>query len=280
MIHVGKQSLGFTILEVMIVLASTGALLTIALTMIGGQISKTNLNQSRRSTLIGFQDIMNQVTTGSYVFSKDIQCTGNPLFISTVAGTGVQGGNKGCIFLGKAIYITSDISSKNATSYSVYNIVGNQCLSSSGACVPTESLAKSNPVLITKTSDVVINQLAKPVTIKSISDTNSPSPANFYCGVGFIATSSNSSGGSQFGLYGIGDKSNSGNPTTCATPTGVLYSSSLIGIDDTRIVSQINVCLYSGTQGVQLEISSSNSSSSSNNNLQGQSLTAKLGAAC
>ncbi len=278
MIHVGKQSLGFTILEVMIVLASTGALLTIALTMIGGQISKTNLNQSRRSTLIGFQDIMNQVTTGSYVFSKDINCTGNPPKISTVAGTGVQGGNNGCIFLGKAIYITSDISSKNATSYSVYNIVGNQCLSATVVCVPTESLATSNPVLITKTSDVATNQLAKPVTIKSISDTNSP--ANFYCGVGFIATSSNSSGGSQFGLYGIGDKLNGSNPTTCATPTGALYSSSVIGIDDTRIVSKINVCLYSGTKGVQLEISSSNSISSSNNNLQGQSLTAKLGAAC
>ena len=246
---------GFTIIEVMIVLASSGTLLLVALLMIGGQVNKANFLQGQRSIQLDFQNLINQVTSGNFIFPGDISCSANASTgaIAVSSSSSTQGHNVGCIFIGKAIYATTQYSPK---SYSIYNVVGQQCFGALNPCTGPINLYQSAPVLITQPSDVSKQTLEGGMTIKSI---YVPNTGNDYCGIG----------------------------TTGLPPCDLnkpIISTTAIPSDtdpnmlDSHLVDSIDICLQSGSSTRNLVLTTG-SSASTGSGVQGNGLITYLGSA-
>ena len=280
---------GFTIIEVMIVLASSGTLLLVALLMIGGQVNKANFLQGQRSIQLDFQNLINQVTSGNFIFPGDISCSANTSTgaITVSSSPSTQGHNVGCIFIGKAIYATAQFSPK---SYSIYNVVGQQCFGALNPCTGPINLDQSAPVLITQPNDVSKQTLEGGMTIKSIyvpTTSNSPSTlkGNNYCGIGIFATSKTGSGGLQYGLYVVGQSGlgtaglppcDYNKPISSTTLTPSDTDSNML---DSRLVDSIDICLQSGSSTRNLVLTTGSSASTTGSGVQGNGLITYLGSA-
>lgn len=105
-----KQPLGYTIVEVLIVLAVSGVMFVIAASFINGKQARTAFLTGTNQFSADTQAVINQVSSGQYS-DIPVTCTatvgnvprissGNPLLNH-------QGGNPQCEFVGKAIRISS-----------------------------------------------------------------------------------------------------------------------------------------------------------------------------
>src|SRR5882762_7178443 len=100
----GLNALGFTIVETMIVLAITGALLLMAMLMISGQQGKTEFTQAINDIQAQINDVINNVGTGYYAKTTDFSCSAGasgPVF--NASGSTGQGSNTACVFMGRAV---------------------------------------------------------------------------------------------------------------------------------------------------------------------------------
>lgn len=98
------QNKGFTIVEVLIVLAITGGLFVSAATMISGRTAKTQFEQSINQMTGQIRQQINDVASGYYPNNANFQCTASGADFTITAGAKEQGTNSGCVFLGKALY--------------------------------------------------------------------------------------------------------------------------------------------------------------------------------
>jgi len=119
----GLNTQGFTIVEVMIVLAVTGALLIMALVLISGQQGKTQFSQSINDIQAQINDVVNNVATGYYANNGNVSCTSTGGVPQPTVGAAGEGQNTGCVFLGRAIQF--DVGG-DKTAYNIYDIVGTQ----------------------------------------------------------------------------------------------------------------------------------------------------------
>lgn len=126
----GQMPHGYTILEVMIFLVITGALLVSALAMFNGQQNRTRYTQGLREMDAQIRAVSNEVQSGYYPSSNTVQCTlvGN---VPTLAsGTTRQGANQDCTFLGKTMQFGLATGSCNTgspsdcTQYAVNTVYG------------------------------------------------------------------------------------------------------------------------------------------------------------
>lgn len=115
---------GFTVIETLIVLAVTGGLLAMAMTLIGGRQNKAQFEQGVRSFQVDLQQVINEVGNGFYSSNEDINCERNPSGgVRVYAGTNKRGTNQDCLFLGKAIqFAVSPVN--DPEQYNVYTIAG------------------------------------------------------------------------------------------------------------------------------------------------------------
>lgn len=111
-------SWGYTIVEVLIFLAVSGALLVAAMTMISGRQEKTRFNQSIDEMGQVLEDVFNDVATGYYPSNNNLACTDSPALSITNSATTEKGTNSGCVFSGKLISFTN-----NSADYKVYTVV-------------------------------------------------------------------------------------------------------------------------------------------------------------
>lgn len=120
-----KYAPGFTIIEVLIVLAVSGAMLTSALALINGRQNVAAFNQAIRNVQSELQKTVNDVSTGSYVSDNNIKCqdTGASLKLTTV-GAPEQGANTGCVFLGDVLQFA--VGTADPQPYNVYSVAGLQ----------------------------------------------------------------------------------------------------------------------------------------------------------
>src|SRR5579884_3754299 len=97
-----KQSLGYTIVEIMIVLAISGVMFVIAASFVNGKQQQAAFTSGVNQMTSQIQDVIEQVTDGKYS-DAPIICTpsGNTINIVGAAGVNTQGTNSGCVFLGK-----------------------------------------------------------------------------------------------------------------------------------------------------------------------------------
>lgn len=141
---------GFTVIEVMIVLAVTGFLFVGAAVLIAGRQARTEFDQAIRQVQSQIQQVINEVAIGYYPNSNNFQCTvtgnGAP---SITAGTAEQGTNSDCIFMGKVIQFK--VANTDPEQFKVYTLVGRR---SSAASPGTEvtSLSAAMPVVVAPTA--------------------------------------------------------------------------------------------------------------------------------
>lgn len=114
----GKLPRGFTIFEVMIVLAISGLLFFLAINTVTGAQSKAEFTQAVRDVETQLTDVANDVSNG-YFPSNNGKCDVAGGFPRFVAGTVQQGANDKCIFIGKAVQF-------NKNSFDIYTLAGNK----------------------------------------------------------------------------------------------------------------------------------------------------------
>ena len=159
----GLNSQAYTIVEVMIFLAISSALLIIALLFVGGQQRKTEFYQSIHDIEQQINDVMNNASTGYYAKTTNFKCfidvSGDLVFDTTDQS---QGTNQGCIFIGRAIQF--GVGGSNGSGFNVYNLVGKQY---SSGTTEINSLAEARPMaLASSTSHSTIPDNTESRTLK------------------------------------------------------------------------------------------------------------------
>jgi prepilin-type N-terminal cleavage/methylation domain-containing protein len=119
----GKRPLGYTIIEVMIVLLISGVMFLIASEFIGGKEQTTAFTQGVNTMASQIQNTIQEVIAGQYS-DIPLSCTFNGVGSQTIPGIGTnsQGTNPECVFLGKIIRFTG----QNSPNYEVISLAGGQ----------------------------------------------------------------------------------------------------------------------------------------------------------
>lgn len=206
----GKRSAGYTIVEVMIVLAVSGLMFVTAANFINGKQQKSAFNSGVNEMASRVQDVIGQVNDGQYsdvAFGCDV--ISNSVVIS---GTRSQGKNSQCIFLGKYIYFFQN---DDQTKYQVISLAGKRLDSATGK--PVIDLSNASPTPI-RSADGVINLNSDQMTSQSLNVlkiTLIPSE--------FIAGGSDSGGGGGDGggsCGGVGVPCGGGETVSAADASG------------------------------------------------------------
>lgn len=134
---------GFTVVEVMVVLAVTGLLFLSASALISGRSDQTEFDQSIRAIQQQIRNTINGVATGGYTTLNDFQCNSSSGLHITTAGPQTQGTNYGCVFLGQVMQFA--VGSSSPEQFNTYTIAGLQN-------PPSQTLAASTPTVISPAS--------------------------------------------------------------------------------------------------------------------------------
>lgn len=149
-----SQPLGYTIVEVMIVLAVSGMMFVIAANFINGKQQKTAFTEGVNELASRIQNVINQVKSGQYS-DVNLNCTYSPpaggvpagtTTASALGGTHEQGQSPECVFMGKLIYFSYDNISGRSANYEVAPIAGGR-LDASGD--PVTTVQEAGPAVIT-----------------------------------------------------------------------------------------------------------------------------------
>lgn len=129
--------MGFTIVETMIFLAVSGAMLIIGFAFFSGVSNRNQFALSMRDIESYFQDVANDVSAGFYP-TGDVKCTPNPATDSTASSPptfspklpgGEQGTNTGCVTLGKVAVLNPALgsaASEDPNKILLATVAGNQ----------------------------------------------------------------------------------------------------------------------------------------------------------
>lgn len=123
-----KQS-GFTIVEVLVVLAVTAGMLVMAATLISGKQARAEFQTGVRTTQAKIQTVLNEAASG-YFPSENISCTiafewyfGN---IPHFSNSGTKGANEQCIYAGNLlVFGPSTGPEPHMTEMKVFPVAGN-----------------------------------------------------------------------------------------------------------------------------------------------------------
>lgn len=209
-----RQGGGYTIIEVIIFLAVSSALLISAVIVIGGQQSKAQFSQTMRELEGSIRDVINDVGEGLYKNPIGYTCdvigglgnaTITPTFQSATAGSDQAGRNVNCIFLGKVVHFYPD--STTSYSYNIYDVVGRR-FNSLGNEVTT--IDEANPRTVTQNKTTLAQAettetfpVAWRPALTSTIPTNTTGLAVFYSSLGSNANTSGLLGGSQVVRLGL-----------------------------------------------------------------------------
>ncbi len=141
----GVNKNGYTIIEVLIVLAVSSILLVAAIFTLSGQQRKTEFDQAIHDIETQINDTVNDVTTGFYPNTDNFNCDGGGLAPVLTPGSNSQGANKDCIFIGRVMHFGEQGS--GGENYNIYTVVGKR--QTAGRDVT--SFNETHPTAIAKT---------------------------------------------------------------------------------------------------------------------------------
>jgi len=118
------RSSGFTIVEVLIVLAVTGLLFVSAATLISGRTNKTQFQQAINDATAQIRQTLNEVSTGYYANLGNFKCQNISNALSITSGSATQGSNSGCVFLGKVMQF--GVKNTDPQQYTTFAVAGLQ----------------------------------------------------------------------------------------------------------------------------------------------------------
>ena len=119
-----RKQRGFTIVEVLIVLAVTSAMFVMAVYAINGKQDQTEFQQSVNDIQSSIQQEIDKVAAGDYADTGNFTCDGTLGSVIITPGTTKQGSNTGCIFLGRVLQF--GVHGTNPEQYISYSIAGLQ----------------------------------------------------------------------------------------------------------------------------------------------------------
>lgn len=190
-----NRPLGYTIIEVLIVLAISGVMFLIASEFISGKEESTSFTQGVTSMASEIQNVIQQVDTGQYS-DIGLNCTYNGSITTVVTGTNPQGTNNECVFLGKMMRF----SGLGQANYEVISLAG-------GQLNPANFPANPNPqVLLTAAAPAVIDALTTSQTIQqqldvtgmSVTDASGAIHRNTFYNFGFVLNLGTPDGNGSF----------------------------------------------------------------------------------
>ena len=120
----GRKQRGFTIVEVLIVLAVTSAMFFMAAMAINGKQNEAEFQQSINDIRSSIQQEIDQVAAGDYTDTGNFTCNGTLGNVIITPGVNKQGSNTGCIFLGKVLQF--GVHGTSPEQYISYSIAGLQ----------------------------------------------------------------------------------------------------------------------------------------------------------
>ncbi len=160
-VDTAQNTQGFSIVEVLIVLAVTGALFISAATLISGRQNKTQFSTSINELKSQIQQVISDVQTGFYPSSNSLVCVVNGAGnVSFSAGSTTQGSNKDCMFMGKVVQF--GVSGTDPQQFIVYSIAGKR-QNATGEDVKT--YAEASPTVMTTSNS---NPIDTPTAVDTL----------------------------------------------------------------------------------------------------------------
>jgi type II secretory pathway pseudopilin PulG len=204
---IGARPNGYTVLELMIVIAVSASMFVAVAIAFGGRQQEIQFTQAVRDLDARIADAINDVSTGYFNNSGTLECsvvatdsTARPTLDGTPsASEDAQGFSDNCVFIGKAIQfapLSSDLAPvQQPDVINVYNIVGRR--KNNGAT--TNSIQQARPVAVAPSTipDAVLEshiskiRLQYGLKITDVVDSVSPIPTA-YGAIGFFTTFSQS----------------------------------------------------------------------------------------
>ncbi len=227
----GKQPVGFrgyTIVEVLIVLAVSGVMFVIAATFVSGKQARASFQQGTRTLTANIQSTIDSVVDGQYT-DIPLICTLNstiPRTLSFLPGSSArQGSNPDCTFLGQVLHFDFDAAHPASSTYQRnYETLVLAAAKTSSTSGPLTTIADSvlTPVNL---SHGTVNLTSQHVVPQNL-DVE-----------GMKITYINASGNpvDQAGVYDIGFVQGLGSVDSASTPS---YAS---GAQSLRLIANLNI---------------------------------------
>lgn len=121
-----RNSNGFTIIEVLITLAISSALVTVAISMIANKQNQASFSTGVNEFNTRIQSIIGDVRNGQFPENSNVRCSvavDNTLDLTSTGDEAGQGEHIGCVFLGKVLWFDLQ-SSAVATAFSNITVAG------------------------------------------------------------------------------------------------------------------------------------------------------------
>ena len=202
-----KHQFGYTIVEVMIVLAVSGMMFVIAANFINGKQAKTSFTQGVNSLASQIQDVIDDVVDGKYS-DVALTCNDSSSSVSINPTANPQGKNAPCVFRGKLMHFYGSPNDRNK--YEVIPLVDLRAPPSGTAT--DLSRINSHPTLVQK--ELVPQRLN---VVSGIVTPSAGSDVNAY-NIGFIQSSGTRN------VSGIGYKSGTQSISLVYVPVSINMS--------------------------------------------------------
>jgi prepilin-type N-terminal cleavage/methylation domain-containing protein len=184
-----RKQRGFTIVEVLVVLAVTSAMFILAASAINGKQNVAEFQQSINDIRSSIQQEIDQVAAGDYPNTGNFTCDGTLGTLLIQPGTGNQGSNTGCIYLGKVLQF--GVHGTNPQQFISYTIAGLQNNAGSLVTAKPTAIAPGNTTNTPPFPDAsVSNELHDGLNVVSMK-----SGGNNFGAVAFISSLGQYSGG-------------------------------------------------------------------------------------
>jgi Tfp pilus assembly protein PilE len=143
---------GYTVFEVMVVLAVTSVIFFTATLVFSDRQSRTQFNQAMYDLQSRFQAYANQVSTGTFpgttLYDCEIANSGNPEYNRPIlrVGGGAQSTDQDCLYLGKAIQVIRGATDSRLYIHNIFGlrtIYGSDCSADTG--FPVTNLLQTCP---------------------------------------------------------------------------------------------------------------------------------------
>lgn len=190
---VRQTEAGYTIIETMIFLIISGALMASAALLFSGKIARSQFTQAVQQFDSSINNVINQVSTGTYSNDQTISCSKGSDQPVVSKGPSTQGTNTSCVFIGKVLQpgLADDKNKVN-----IYTVAGNRLFNGDEAT----SLQQARPVAVDQSTSADSVDMTEYKTLISGMEITSITVAGTPVGaIGFFQTFGQT--GSQGGLH-------------------------------------------------------------------------------
>lgn len=266
-----KMPLGYTIIEVIIVLAISGIMFLIAANFINGKQEHTAFVQGTNDMVNQLQNIVDDVTDGHYS-DVPLKCEvggGNAISVSQDV-TGSQGSTQNCVFLGKMISFEG---AAQPTNYQLFSLAALRSFTTTDGTIPAAGSPSVSAIPGLTVNGTIPQSLYLPNTATgkmTVTPLTGAPQVNY--SIGFVqGLGSTNESGYVSGTQTVGLVYDSGlnTPTTTTIVDGTENGpSSLVNGTNIKPAKSATICLSDGTRYARIFIGGATTGASGNNSNQ------------